>query len=348
MPHAYHEGVIEYGYGSVSSGLWRPPVSTNSLFDIFDDMMDIPRTALATKAFPIDVEDKGDSYEVKAYLTGVTKDDLDVELNEGRLSISVTVEEKEEDKNKNYLQREFTAYSATRRRLSQGCGLRGPVRHVRRRRADRHGSQVRGEEERHQDRNRLARFCIPPSCYAPGAPIGHRGRFVCRARPAAGVGGRSAGTRSRDAMAAPVGLGCYRTEGAVLAGGADVKVGGIARAPECGARAKLVVEFGSDGRASARTARLGRLFSWEMCMATTCSVRSLTRADRASAACALERCPLSVGDAVLQVARIGAAAERVQIVIALKCEDARIRQQLHGARWQHARMGGVANRVTRA
>ncbi len=75
------------------------PVSTNSLFDIFDDMMDIPRTALATKAFPIDVEDKGDSYEVKAYLTGVTKDDLDVELNEGRLSISVTVEEKEEDKN---------------------------------------------------------------------------------------------------------------------------------------------------------------------------------------------------------------------------------------------------------
>ena len=88
------------------------PVSTNSLFDIFDDMMDIPRTALAAKAFPIDVEDKGDAYEVKAYLTGVTKDDL--ELNEGRLSISVNVEEKEEDKGKNYLQREFTSYSATR------------------------------------------------------------------------------------------------------------------------------------------------------------------------------------------------------------------------------------------
>lgn len=86
----------------------------NSLFDMFDDMMDFPRTALASKAFPIDVEDKGDSYEVKAYLTGVTKDNLDVELNEGRLSISVNVEEKEEDKGKNYLQREFTAYSATR------------------------------------------------------------------------------------------------------------------------------------------------------------------------------------------------------------------------------------------
>ena len=40
--------------------------------------------------------------------------DIDVELNEGRLSIAVKVEEKEEDKGKNYLQKEFTAYSATR------------------------------------------------------------------------------------------------------------------------------------------------------------------------------------------------------------------------------------------
>lgn len=95
------------------SGYSVLPVS-NSLFDMFDDMMDLPRTALASKAFPIDVEDKGDSYEVKAYLTGATKENLDVELNEGRLSITVNIEEKEEDKGKNYLQREFTAYTATR------------------------------------------------------------------------------------------------------------------------------------------------------------------------------------------------------------------------------------------
>ena len=86
------------------SGYSVLPVS-NSLFDIFDDMMDLPRTALSAKAFPVDVEDKGDSYEVKAYLTGVSKENIDVELNEGRLSISVKVEEKEEDKNKNYLLR---------------------------------------------------------------------------------------------------------------------------------------------------------------------------------------------------------------------------------------------------
>ena len=87
---------------------------TTSLFDAFDDMMDLASTPLSTKAFPIDVEDKGDAYEIKAYFTGVSKDDIDVELNEGRLSIAVKVEEKEEDKGKNYLQKEFTSYSATR------------------------------------------------------------------------------------------------------------------------------------------------------------------------------------------------------------------------------------------
>lgn len=91
----------------------RPSVSS-PLFDAFDDMMDFANTSIASKAFPIDVEDTGDGYEIKAYLTGVSKEGIDVELNEGRLSISVTVEEKEEDKGKNFLQKEFTAYSATR------------------------------------------------------------------------------------------------------------------------------------------------------------------------------------------------------------------------------------------
>lgn len=90
------------------------PAAPSSLFDVVNDMMDFGSTGLASKAFPVDVEDKGDAYEVKAYLTGVSKDDIDVELNEGRLSISVNVEDKEESKDKNYLQREFVSYSATR------------------------------------------------------------------------------------------------------------------------------------------------------------------------------------------------------------------------------------------
>ena len=85
--------------------------SASSLFDLFDDMTDLANNSIASKAFPVDVEDKGDGYEVKAYLTGVAKDDIDVELNEGRLSISVNVEENE---GKNFLQKEFSSYSATR------------------------------------------------------------------------------------------------------------------------------------------------------------------------------------------------------------------------------------------
>ena len=80
--------------------------SASSLFDLFDDMSDLANSSIASKAFPVDVEDKGDGYEAK--------DDIDVELNEGRLSISVNVEEDEENEGKNFLQKEFSSYSATR------------------------------------------------------------------------------------------------------------------------------------------------------------------------------------------------------------------------------------------
>lgn len=92
---------------------YRSLFGVHPFFDALDDMIDWPTTTTSS-TFPMDVEDKGDSYEIKAYLTGVDKNDIDVELNEGRLSISAKVEEKEEDKGKNYLQKEFGAFSATR------------------------------------------------------------------------------------------------------------------------------------------------------------------------------------------------------------------------------------------
>ena len=59
--------------------------SASSLFDLFDDMSDLANSSIASKAFP-----------------------------EGRLSISVNVEEDEENEGKNFLQKEFSSYSATR------------------------------------------------------------------------------------------------------------------------------------------------------------------------------------------------------------------------------------------
>ena len=83
----------------------------------FDDFFDAPFQALTTASgngFAMDVEDAGTSYVVTAELPGVTRDQIDVELNEGRLSISVNKTESEEKKNKSYLMKESGEWQATR------------------------------------------------------------------------------------------------------------------------------------------------------------------------------------------------------------------------------------------
>ena len=62
----------------------------------------------------MNVEDAGQSYVVTAELPGVSKEDIDVELNEGRLSITATRKESEEEKTKNYLHKESSEWQATR------------------------------------------------------------------------------------------------------------------------------------------------------------------------------------------------------------------------------------------
>lgn len=84
-------------------------------FDMLDELLASPVTAVnANDAFKMDVEDTGDAYVVNAYLAGVTRDEIDVELNEGRLSISVEKTETEEEQGKNYLHKETHAWSASR------------------------------------------------------------------------------------------------------------------------------------------------------------------------------------------------------------------------------------------
>ena len=62
----------------------------------------------------MDVEDAGDKYVISAHVPGVTRDQIDVELNEGRLSITVDKKDSDEQKAKNYLQRETGEYTCTR------------------------------------------------------------------------------------------------------------------------------------------------------------------------------------------------------------------------------------------
>ena len=60
------------------------------------------------------VASAGTSYVVTAELPGVNKDEIDVELNEGRLSISVDKRETEEHKAKNFLHKETHEWSSSR------------------------------------------------------------------------------------------------------------------------------------------------------------------------------------------------------------------------------------------
>ena len=83
-------------------------------FGAIDDFFAPVLSVDASDAFPMDVEDAGDHYAVTAHLPGVSKDEVDVELNEGRLSISVDHRESDEDKGKNYLQKETSEWQASR------------------------------------------------------------------------------------------------------------------------------------------------------------------------------------------------------------------------------------------
>ena len=85
-------------------------------FDEFDRIFDAPFAALSTgnAGFKMNVEDAGTAYVVTAELPGVTRDQIDVELNEGRLSVSVDKKESDEEKGKNYLYKESGEWSATR------------------------------------------------------------------------------------------------------------------------------------------------------------------------------------------------------------------------------------------
>ena len=83
-------------------------------FNAFDDFFAPLATTDGDVAFKMNVEDAGDKYVVTAELPGVKKDEVDVELNEGRLSVSVDKKESDEEKNKNYLQKETSEWQASR------------------------------------------------------------------------------------------------------------------------------------------------------------------------------------------------------------------------------------------
>ncbi len=87
-------------------------------FEMLDEIFSaLPIETIATATagtFKVNVEDTGAGYTVTAELPGVQRDQIDVELNEGNLSIAVDKKESEEEQGKNYLLKETSSWSATR------------------------------------------------------------------------------------------------------------------------------------------------------------------------------------------------------------------------------------------
>ena len=85
----------------------------NMLDDFFADGWPFRRSLLAD-TFKIDIQEKDKEYIVEAELPGVKKDDVSLDYDEGKLSISVKKSEESEEKKKNYIHRERRYSSAAR------------------------------------------------------------------------------------------------------------------------------------------------------------------------------------------------------------------------------------------
>jgi HSP20 family protein len=85
----------------------------NMLDDFFNDNWS-PRRSFARDTFKINVQQNDTEYLVEAELPGVKKEEIDLDLNDGRLTISVKREEQINEEKKNYIHRESRYASMSR------------------------------------------------------------------------------------------------------------------------------------------------------------------------------------------------------------------------------------------
>ena len=90
-------------------------------FNVLDDLFDAftsPRAVAARETCPavfqMDVQENPDGYVVEAFLPGVSRDEIDLELNEGRLNVSVDKKDSEEVAKRTYIHRETGEWRAVR------------------------------------------------------------------------------------------------------------------------------------------------------------------------------------------------------------------------------------------
>lgn len=84
-------------------------------YNLVDDFFNWPsRKNFMKNTFKVDVEEDKDKYLVEAELPGVGKDEVNIEMNEGSLNISVKREENINEEKKNYIHKERRYSSMSR------------------------------------------------------------------------------------------------------------------------------------------------------------------------------------------------------------------------------------------
>lgn len=98
-------GLIPFNKNKISVGKTGFQDFYNMLDDFFKDAWPSQRNLL-NDTFKIDIQEKDKEYSIEAELPGVKKEEIKVELQDGRLSILVEREEKIEEERKNYIHKE--------------------------------------------------------------------------------------------------------------------------------------------------------------------------------------------------------------------------------------------------
>jgi len=96
----------------------------NMLDDFFSDgFMSSPNRNLLRDSFKIDIEEKDDEYLIEAEMPGIKKEEIDLNIDEDSLCISINRTEESNMDGKNYIHRERRASSMSRRVRLAGAKL---------------------------------------------------------------------------------------------------------------------------------------------------------------------------------------------------------------------------------
>lgn len=93
------------------------PSNFNDFYNVIDDFFNdswLPNRSLINDTFKVDVQETESGYLIEADLPGVKKEEIELDFNEGKLSIHIQREENKNEETKNYIHRERKVSSMKR------------------------------------------------------------------------------------------------------------------------------------------------------------------------------------------------------------------------------------------